>query len=481
MVMFGLLFFAFTNVTLFQSTLTMKAQVSSGDTLAPGGDVEVAGVKVGSVKTVEKGSPGALVTMSVDTKKITVYKDASLQVRPHGVFGPKFVEINPGTEQAGNFPEGGTMDIKNTSVAVDFEAILNSLDENTRTSLQTFLYEFGTGSDNRGADFGQTITSLQVVTDQLTPPLQVIDNRSVEVGRLFENNATVTETYANSPIYQIIAENNDLLTQLDNHKEDLTGLVVHGNNFLGALDTATAGNTGNLRTVLVQLPAFSDQLQRFSNDLGYGTNSLNPVIMPQHGQSMGDIELAVRRTKDAFGQCDIVDTSSQTGPTASDTVHANFVKIVPCTDANGNPTKDGNGNVAHHHVNVLLGVHTGQVNPLSVTGVCTAAAILATLCNTIGQSVTLPVALPVEGEAQVLCGPNSNNDARGGTPAFGCKNDTTGPQGAGNGMSNVIPPAGGAPPPLFGQSTSFTSNAQAGPAIMTQPSQVSYSDLLLGR
>ena len=473
-VMFGLLFFAFTNVTLFQSTITVKAQVASGDTLAAGGDVAVAGLKVGQVKSVEKGSPGALVTMSVDTKKITMYRDASLQVRPHGVFGPKFVEINPGTQQAGNFPEGGTIDLKNTSVSVDLEAILNSLNEDTRTSLQTFLYEFGTASDNRGQDFGQTIDSLQVVTLQLTPPLQVIDNRSVETGRLFENNAVVTETYANSPIYQIIAENNDFLAALDSHKQDLVGVVVHGDNVLNALDTVTTGNTGNLRTVLVTLPGFADQLQRFSNDLGYGTNSLSPVILPQKGQKMGDIELAVRRTADAFGQCDTVDPNgpNKTGsPLASDTAHANFITIVPC----GTPG-------SHHHVNVLLGLHTNPTVTLPGIIGCPPPINDPTVCATVGGLLNgVNLNLPgLEGEKNTLCGPNSVNASRqqGSGPAFGCVNDTG--SASNGGMSNVIPPAGSPPPPLFGQSSSIGSSAQSGAAIASPQSQFSYSDLLLG-
>src|SRR3981081_2496772 len=90
-VMFGLLFFAFTNVALFASTIDVKAQVATGDTLAPGADVEIAGVKVGTVKSIDKGDPGALIDMSVDTKKASLHKDASLRIRPHGVFGPKFV------------------------------------------------------------------------------------------------------------------------------------------------------------------------------------------------------------------------------------------------------------------------------------------------------------------------------------------------------------------------------------------------------
>src|ERR1700704_6585629 len=89
-VMFGLLFFAFGNLSVFASTIDMKAQVATGDTLAPGADVEIAGVKVGTVKSIEKGDPGALIDMAIDTKKASIHKDASILIRPHGFFGPKF-------------------------------------------------------------------------------------------------------------------------------------------------------------------------------------------------------------------------------------------------------------------------------------------------------------------------------------------------------------------------------------------------------
>src|SRR5260370_19021441 len=95
-IMFGLLFFAFANVSLFASNMDVKAEVASGDTLAPNADVEAAGVRVGLVKSIEKGNPGARLDMSVDTKKVTLYRDATLQIKPPGVFGPQFVDFNPG-------------------------------------------------------------------------------------------------------------------------------------------------------------------------------------------------------------------------------------------------------------------------------------------------------------------------------------------------------------------------------------------------
>src|SRR5258708_25343616 len=105
-VMFGLLFFAFANVSLFASNMDVKAQVASGDTLAPNADVEVAGVRVGLVKSIDKRNPAAQIDMSGDTKKVTLYRDATLHIQPHGVFGPKTVEFNPSTPSAGSFSDG---------------------------------------------------------------------------------------------------------------------------------------------------------------------------------------------------------------------------------------------------------------------------------------------------------------------------------------------------------------------------------------
>src|SRR3979411_2401451 len=153
---------------------------------------------------IEKGNPGALVDMTIDSKKTTIFKDASLQIRPHGVFGPKFVAIDPGTAPGGRFRDGDAIALASTRVSVDFEEVLNSLDSNTRQSLQTVLYELGTASQAPGADFGTTLDQVNVVEAQLTPVLQVVDNRAYNTGRLFESNAVVTETYADSSLDQII-------------------------------------------------------------------------------------------------------------------------------------------------------------------------------------------------------------------------------------------------------------------------------------
>jgi virulence factor Mce-like protein len=449
--MFGLVIFAFANVSLFASNMDVKAEVASGDTLAPSADVEVAGVKVGVVKSIEKGDPGALIDMSLDTRKVTLHKDTTLLIRPHGVFGPKFVELDPGTAPAGTFPAGAAIPISNTRVAVDLEQVFNELDTDTRQSLQTVLYELGTGAQNRGADVGKVIDKLGTVENQLTPVLQVVDDRALNTGRLLESSAVVNETLAASPFDQIMRKNADVLTKLDIASASVSGVLVHGNNVLVSLDAISGGNnTQALSTTITRLPALLDNLQLFNNALGYGVNALLPEITPQRGQALSDIGLAIARTQDAFGQCDI---SAQDQTAAADTPHANIVKIAPCYGSDGKPYVDPTtGHIAHHHVNVLLGLHTNP--PVGGTG--TALARLAPVVNELNRLVpssgsNFAQAFVAENEGSVICGPNSGNNTRPVNPAFTCKTDPI--------QSRAIPGFGSPPPPIYAGSTGTSSTA----------------------
>jgi virulence factor Mce-like protein len=373
---------AFANINPFAHTISLRAQVTSGDTLVPGADVDVAGVKIGSVKSVEKGDAGAVVTMTMDSRSVSVYKDATAYIRPHGVFGPKFIEITPGTESAGRMADGGTIDISHTKISVDFDQLLNELDPNTRMSLRTVFYELGTGSQGRGADVGAIIDNLGTVETQLTPVLNRIDARSPELGRFMENNATVNETLAASPLDQIIRSNADVLARLDERRPDVAGVIVHGDNVFTALDVITNGNVEALRGSLQKLPSLLTKLNQFNDQVGFGASSLNPVAVPQHGQAVSDIGLAIARTKDAFGECDVSNSANV------DTVHATNITIVPCLGPDGKRYVDKSGHVAHHHVKVLLGLHTGLPNQ--------------------------------DEEGSVLCGPNTKDQAK--HTAYSCQN-----------------------------------------------------------
>jgi hypothetical protein len=240
---------------------------------------------------------------------------------------------------------------------------------------------------------------------------------------------------AASPLDSILRENNQLLTQLDAHNADIGSLVDHGNNVLADLDVITSGdNVVALRATLTKLPNLLDNLIHFSNGLGLATNSLAPEVIPQNGQADGDIGLAIKRTQDAFGECDI---TSQSG---SDTLHATSVQIVPCYGPDGKPYHDASGHYAHHHVKVLLGVHT---NSQPGSG---------------------------EEEGNTLCGPNSGNAARGTTPAFTCVTDPI--------QSAAVKPFGGPPPTGGGAAAATAGPGMSGFAALEPTPQINLFDLL---
>src|SRR5207249_2415854 len=145
---------------------------------------------------------------------------------------------------------------------------------------------------------------------------------------------------------------------------------------------------------LQELPGLLDTLVHFSNGLGEATNQLAPAVTPQYGQADSDIGLAIKRTRDSFGECDV--TTSTSGPAAANTEHSNQVRIVPCFDQNGNPYVDPVAGRARHHIKVLFGLHTNGTPPPASGG---------------------PTP---EDEGDVLCGPDSGNSTRGSNPAFTC-------------------------------------------------------------
>ncbi len=75
----------------------VQARFSSISGLKEGAFVEVAGVRVGRVTTIELDTKdyAAEVTMTID-KRVRLQEDAIASVRSTGIIGDKFVKITPG-------------------------------------------------------------------------------------------------------------------------------------------------------------------------------------------------------------------------------------------------------------------------------------------------------------------------------------------------------------------------------------------------
>jgi phospholipid/cholesterol/gamma-HCH transport system substrate-binding protein len=98
----GLLSMAYTSVKLgkidffYSDYYPLKASFTSASGLKSETNVEISGVPVGKVQSIELDNYQAVVTMLIQNN-IQVQEDAIASVKTNGILGEKYIEIQPGS------------------------------------------------------------------------------------------------------------------------------------------------------------------------------------------------------------------------------------------------------------------------------------------------------------------------------------------------------------------------------------------------
>jgi phospholipid/cholesterol/gamma-HCH transport system substrate-binding protein len=169
---------AFTKKLPWSDGYEIQAVFTTSQNIRPDSPVRIAGVEVGKVTEVKPleagdeelenlgdaedsstgGDPGgqqaAVVTMEIEDGGRPIKTDATMQLRPRLFLeGNLFVDLRPGTPGAEEAPDGYTVPLEQTSVSVQLDQVLTTLQSDVRTDLQVFLEEFGSAlSDHGGAE-----------------------------------------------------------------------------------------------------------------------------------------------------------------------------------------------------------------------------------------------------------------------------------------------------------------------------------------
>ena len=124
----------------------VKTELPTAQAVVPGQGqtVNIAGVKVGEVGEVKLEDGRAVVTMQIRDKYKPIYKDATILLRPKTGLKDMILALDPGTESAGEVPEGGRITVGNTLPDVNPDEVLASLDGDTRAYLRILLNAGGT-------------------------------------------------------------------------------------------------------------------------------------------------------------------------------------------------------------------------------------------------------------------------------------------------------------------------------------------------
>jgi phospholipid/cholesterol/gamma-HCH transport system substrate-binding protein len=257
------------SITLpWSHAVTIHVQFINADALAPHASVDVAGVKVGEVHDVNAQGNMAVATLIIDQKYSDIHSDAQVLLRPHGLFGPKYIEITPGTNAAPLVTDGGTISITNSVQPVDLDQLLQALQAPEAQNLRTALVELGKASAGQGDDVNHLLNAANTLTQTLQTPLQTLDKVSSNFSDFLVQNESFNASFAQTPLDQLVAYSNTTLSAFATNATQLGSLLDHADSTLTQLDTALGGEQSSIRRTIETLPSSIDKLNRFNDLIG---------------------------------------------------------------------------------------------------------------------------------------------------------------------------------------------------------------------
>jgi phospholipid/cholesterol/gamma-HCH transport system substrate-binding protein len=266
---------------LEEKPFQLKAEFESAQAITPGQGqtVVVAGVKIGDISTVELEEGKAVVTMDVERKFLPIYRNATALVRPRTGLQDMFIELDPGSKDAGEFDEGGTIPITNTEPQVNLDQILEALDADTQAYLRALFVGGGQGLKGRARDLGKVLGGLGPINQKLARINTLVAERKENLSRLIHNLNILTGT---------VGDNGDTLAQLvDSSNAALGAIASQDIN----VQRAVALLPGTLRTARTSL----GKLEGMAANLGPTFNQLRPFA-----RNLDAMNASVRRVADTY-------------------------------------------------------------------------------------------------------------------------------------------------------------------------------------
>jgi phospholipid/cholesterol/gamma-HCH transport system substrate-binding protein len=268
----------------------VKAELSTAQAVVPGQGqtVNIAGVKVGEVGSVTLEDGRAVVNMQIKDEYRPIHRDATILLRPKTGLKDMFLSLDPGTEEAGDLPDGGSVRLANTLPDVNADEILAELDGDTRAYLQILLNAGGTAFDDQATGASQRYD-------------QTAEQDLREVFKRFEPTARDGERFTRllikrrHNIKRVIHNFQQLSTALARRDHQLASLIDSANANFEAFASEEASLRGALREfppALSQTETTLTKARGLARELGPALERLRPFAR--------ELAPALRRTQPFF-------------------------------------------------------------------------------------------------------------------------------------------------------------------------------------
>jgi phospholipid/cholesterol/gamma-HCH transport system substrate-binding protein len=268
----------------------IKAELPTSQAVVPGQGqtVNIAGVKVGEVGEVDLENGRAVVLMQINEDYKPIHRDATVLLRPKTGLKDMFLSLDPGTEAAGDIPEGGRVRVSNTLPDVNADDVLAQLDADTRSYLRILIDSGGTAFDDQAT--GASRRYAQTPEQDLREAFKRFEPTARDGGRF-----TRLLGQRRRNLRRVIHNFQELSSALARRDDQLAALVDSANaNF-----EAIASEEGSLRAALREFPPALSQTETTLGKAGTLARELGPALARLRPFAR-NLAPALRRTQPFF-------------------------------------------------------------------------------------------------------------------------------------------------------------------------------------
>jgi phospholipid/cholesterol/gamma-HCH transport system substrate-binding protein len=191
-----------------------KAAFSTSQSVTPGQGqtVQIAGVDIGEISSVDLVDGRAIVTMKIRHRYAPLYRDASALLRPKTGLNDMVVELTPGHRSAGAAPPGWTIPVDRTEPNVNFDEILSSLDADTRSYLQLLIGGAGQALGGQSRNVSNALKRFEPTGRSLAQLNGALAQRQANIKRTIHNFGLLSQALGNKDrqLSQLVASSNSV-------------------------------------------------------------------------------------------------------------------------------------------------------------------------------------------------------------------------------------------------------------------------------
>lgn len=233
--------------------ITAEFSTAQAVTAGQGQSVNISGIEIGKVTSVELEEGHAVVGMDIEPKYMElIHPNAQFLLRPKTNLNDMTVEIDPGSGER-PIEDGAHFTLEQTEPNVNLEGFLSTLDADTRQYLQLLLAGGAQGIGGRGKQVSNAFRRFQPFVHYTAKLNKAIAARRVALSRVIHNFGLLTTELGRNDavIKRFVTSSNEALGNFANQQESIQAAFEE---FPSSLRAARAGLASSNRFSQVAYP-----------------------------------------------------------------------------------------------------------------------------------------------------------------------------------------------------------------------------------